>query len=278
MVPSAQQAAVRLQKHLSVWRCGSEPDLHWWSLPFSLKQFARVFAADLRGAQASVVPADALDAVDAALLAVSDELPEPSGGAVGVQVAPELRQATPGKADTLRLGDVSALLGLADGGRVSPCRITIEQQIGTTLCTIQVPELLAEQPQYRFHRSGDALRVIETLTLGRRFGADPVRTEQDLLRHGDFSNGTKRSLHLVLEKGEARLEAVQDGGRRHTCYLESGRGYRGSSEIRSRWQVWRESWKEERRRFPVKVVLFAGLPVFIGIFRAGAALLRRGRP
>ena len=65
---------MRLQKSLSVRSCSSESDLHWWSLPFSLKQFGRVFAADLRGAHAMVHPADALDAVDAALLAVSDEL------------------------------------------------------------------------------------------------------------------------------------------------------------------------------------------------------------
>ena len=279
MVRPAPPVAVRLQKKLTVRRCAEDPRLHWWSLPLSLRQFSQVFRADFRGAEAKVLPANALDAVDAALLAVGDEPPEPSGGvAVGVQVAAGLMHAKHRSPNTLRLGDVAALLDLADSGQVAPCLITIEKQPGVSLFDLQVPELHSAQLQFRFHRQGDAVRALESLTLGRGFGADPVGAERALLSHADFTSGSQHNLRLVLENGEARLDSIGDGGRLRVCYLESGRGYSGSSESRSRWQAWRESWKEERRRFPVKVVLFAGLPVFIGIFRAGGALLRRSRP
>ena len=279
MVSSAAQAAVRLQKTLSVRRSTTDVERHWWSLPFSLKQFSQVFHADLRAAEAIISPGNALDAVDAALLALAEDQPDSSGGvAVEVQVSVGLMQSKQRSPSVLRLADVAALLDLADSGRVAPCRITIERQGGSPLFTIQVPERHAEQLQYCFHRRGDAVRALASLTLGRGLGTDPVGAESDLLRHEDFADAARHSLQLVLEKGGARLEGLEDGGRRRVCYLESGRGYQGSSEVRSRWQVWRESWREDCRRFPVKVILFAGLPVFIGMFRAAGALLRRIRP
>jgi hypothetical protein len=276
----APQAAVRLQKTLSVRRCQEAASLLWWSQPLSLTQFSQVFRNDLRGAEATVLPADALDAVDAALLAVGDDLvSEPSGsGAVGVQVATNLLQRRHDAPATLRLTNIAALMSRADAGRLAPCQVTIEPQPGRPFCTMQIPQHNAAQVQFRFHRHGDAVRALASLTLGRGFGGDPVAAEQALLQHKDFANGTSRELQLILENGAARLEAFEDGGRRRVCYLQSGRGYCGDSERRSRWQVWRAAWNEERRRFPVKVVLFAGLPVFIAIFRAGGALLRRVRP
>jgi hypothetical protein len=161
---------------------------------------------------------------------------------------------------------------------VAPCRISIHAAVSSeALFHIDIAARHTARPQFCFERPGDAIRALEVLSLGRRFGDDAVATQQALLQHDDFQRLDELSLRLVLQDGTARLEAISDDGRQRTCYLH-GDGVSGRVETRSRWAVWRESWAEERRRFPVTFILFAGLPVFIGFFRLGGMVWRRLRP
>jgi hypothetical protein len=277
-----------LQKSLSVRRSDEDPRHLWWSLPLSLRQFRSCFASDLRHADALVRPPNAVDAVDAVILTVGQqEEPEatathptvsPSATA-GVSVAPQRLQQRAVPVGAMHFRDVSALLDLADRGRVAPCRISIHPGgAAEALFHIDIPQHHTARLQYRFERPGDAVRVLEVLCLGRRFGPDARATEAALLQHEDFQGSDELALQLVLESGTARLESTRHAGRCRTCYLDGNKGYSGAVERRSRWNALWGSWNESRRRFPVNVILFAGLPLFIGFFRASGAVWRRLRP
>jgi len=276
----------RVHKSLSVRRDGVA-GLVWWSLPLSLRQFCRCFAAELRTAEALVEPTHAVDVVDATLLRVgSDEEDVPfldgsvdERGVVATRVsAPTRPMRAQVPSSTLVFADARGLLELADQGRVGPCRITLRQPDGDDVLSLEIPAQAHDRVQFCFLRPGDALRAVESLALGRRFGTDAEALERVLLDTVMPADGTAHRLHLVLEAGTARLESRSTDERTRTIHLHSEGGESGECETRDRWQVLQERWSEQRRRFPVNVILFAGLPLFIGFFRLSGVLLRRLRP
>lgn len=270
LIQASPQATVRLQKTLSVRRSRQHSDLHWWSLPLSPCQFARLFAPDLRHTEALLYPATALRDNHEAL------------------------QAIPCGADALRVGDLQGLLQLADSGRIEKCKIGIfrrelvdedvrlmasQLSAGSEplplLFVLEIPQQHTAQVQYAFRKSGDGAKALEHLSLGRIFGHGHSQIEQELLQHEDFLTHEPRHLQLVLQQGGAKLFGVDEGGRRQVQYITSDQGYAVVDETRGRWQTIRERLPEWRRRFWVNIMLLAGLPAFIGFFRARAALLRR---
>jgi hypothetical protein len=82
-------------------------------------------------------------------------------------------------------------------------------------------------------------------------------------------------LRLVMQDGKAQLLGIDASGRRRVQYLESGKGYTGLYEELSMRDAVRERVREGWRRFPIGVVMFAGLPFFIAAFWIGS-FLRRG--
>lgn len=289
LVHREPQAAVRLQKSLSVRRSDEDPARLWWSLPLSLRQFRRCFAAELQHADALVRPPAAVDSVDAVILSVAqDEGAQPaasrtadssSGGATSVQLAPERLHRRVVPEGTLCFRDVPALLELVDQGRVAPCRIRVHPDgAAEARFHIDIPEADSARAQFLFEQPGDAVRALESLALGRRFGNAAANLETSLCRCLESAPEGELALRLVLEHGAARLESTSSDGRRRTCHLHSVEGRSGEVDVRSRWDVWRETSREWRRRFPVNVILFAGLPLFIAFFRVGGAIVRRLRP
>lgn len=272
LVRATPQATVRLQKALSIRRSRQPGGLHWWSVPLSPRQFLQLFASDLQDAEAMLYPATVL------------------------RDNHDTLQATPCGAGALRVGDLHGLLELADSGSIQKCSVIIfdgtlgdaeVQQIASRqtaglepvsfLFALEIPLQHVARFQYAFRKTGDGVKVLEYLSLGRIFGTERSRVEQQLLQHADFSSHETHHLQLVLQDGSAKLLRVDEGGRRQVQYIASGLGYSPVDESRSRWQAMQERFRRTRQSFPVNVILFAGLPAFIGFFKAKGALQRRRR-
>jgi hypothetical protein len=123
---------------------------------------------------------------------------------------------------------------------------------------------------------GRAIAAQEELALGRRFGAAPGQLEMALLQGLALQPGGSTRLRLVLQDGSARLVRDEAGARRRLTLLHAGQGYTGVREEVSLSAALRARCREDWRRFPVGVVMFAGLPFFIAAFWL-ASLLRRRR-
>jgi hypothetical protein len=272
LIQATPQATARLQKTLSVRRSRQHSDLHWWSLPLSPGQFAKLFAQDLRHAEALVYPAAAL------------------------RDKQEPLQAAPCGAATLRVGDLQGLLRLADSGRIEECKIGIfprelaEEEVRlmasqlaageeplSFLFALEIPRRHTAQVQYAFRKSGDGIKALEHLSLGRVFGPPPSQVEQELLQHEDFLTDEPRHLQLVLQQGGAKLFGVDEDGCQQVRYITSGEGFSVADASPNRWQMLRERCSDAHRGFWVNKMMLASLPAFIGFFKAKAALLRRRR-
>lgn len=254
-----------LQKFLAVRRSDRTPTLYWWSLPLSPRDVAALYADQLAGALAVVQPANALQ------------------GAV---------PATPWPGGTAWVEDVGALLEARHEGRVGPCTIAVFpptvrredlekrvqrfdaelERLGFTLAMIPEGDGRARH-RFCFRVPGKVIRALEHLALGRGFGGDPGQVEMALLQGLGLRPKHRAALRLVMQDGAAAL--VREAGRRRIRYLESGRGYVGRSESVPLGSVLRRRWREGWRRFPVGVVMFAGLPFFIGAFWLRHLLSRR---
>lgn len=247
-----------LHKFLSVQRSNRVPTLYWWTLPLSPRDVATLYADSLVEARAVVHPASAL------------------GGAVS---------STPWPGGTARVADVPALLEARHEGRVGPCTIAIFpptvraadlerrldrfpdelERLGFTIAMIPEGDGRA-QHRFCFRVPGKVIRALEHLALGRAFGGNPGQVEMALLQGLALRPNHSAPLRLVMQDGSATLVGRTADGRKRVHYLESGKGYTGQYEILSMRDAVHERWKEGWRRFPVGVVMFIGLPFFIGAF------------
>ena len=273
--PAATLAAppIVIQKTLWVRRSNVQPTLYWWSLPLSLAVLADLFPEACAAACALVTPARAL-ATDAAFAA-----------------APQL---APGVA---RVDDVAGLLRAGDAGRIGPCSMALFAPGRSARDLARIAATLASDldrlgfsiaivpggeggMRWRFacRVPGQVLEVLEAVALGRRFGGNLGQVEMALLQHLGLRPGQRTRLVLVLDDHGATLQGIERQGRRRVRYLESQHGFVGTHEDLS----WREAVgaraRESWRRFPVGVVMFAGLPLFIGAFWVQDAWARRRRP
>jgi hypothetical protein len=260
-----------LTKFVSVQRSDRAPTLYWWSLPLGLADVARLFADQLPGARAVVHPASALGA--AAVDLHARDLP---GGAALVP-------------------DVAALLVARDAGRVRPCTIAVfppttrDEDLQTradwAAALERLPFTIAIQPdgdgraRHRFclRVPGKVIAAIEHLAHERRFGGNPGQVEMALLQGLALRPKHTAQLQLVLRDGAATLVRIDASGRRRVTLLESGKGYTGATSVMPLSEALRERAREARRRFPVGVVMFIGLPFFIASFWI-ASWARRGKP
>ena len=261
-----------ITKTLWVRRSNTAPNLYWWSLPLSLRALAATFAQEIASMQALVRPGAALGAA-AAELGARD---------LGAGVA--------------MVGDTAALLHACDDGRVAPCRLALfpatrseedlrraalsferdlERQ-GFTMAIVAGGDG-GMRHRFAFRVPGRVLEVLEALALGRRFGGNLGQVEMALLQGLRLRAGQRARLELVLQGGGATLRGMERGGRRRLVYLESEKGYTGGSEELTLREAVGARVRESWRRFPVGVVMFAGLPFFIGAFWAQGAWARRGR-
>lgn len=262
-----------IHKTLWVRRSNVTPTLYWWSLPLSLHGFATVFAAECRAACALVLPASVL--------------------AVGA-AAVRGREVVPGVAC---VEDVVALLQACDEGRVGPCRLALFapgrgdaalQRAARGMAAdldrqgfsmaIDVGGDGGMRHRFAFRVPGKVLEALQALALGRRFGGNLGQVEMALLQRLGLRPGQRARLQLVLRDGRATLQGLEHGGRRRVRYLESQQGFTGSREELTLREAVGERWRESWRRFPVGVVMFAGLPFFIGAFWVQHTLTRRRRP
>jgi hypothetical protein len=246
------------------------PTLYWWSLPLSLQAFAEAFQDEIESTQALVFPS-------AALASSQSEL-QP--------------QELDGKVALVR--NVPALLRARDGGQAGECSIAmfpvnhrledlrrvaaslpqdLERQ-GFTLAIVP-PGDGGMRHRFAFRVPGKVLQAIETLALGRRFGGNLGQVEMAFLQGLALPPNHKTRLDLLLENGGASVQGVDRAGRRRVYYLESQKGYTGTWEELTLREALGERVRESWRRFPVGVVMFAGLPFFIGAFWAHHALSRR---
>jgi hypothetical protein len=132
--------------------------------------------------------------------------------------------------------------------------------------------------RFCFRVPGIVLEAVEALALGRRFGGNLGQVEMALLQGLGLRPNQIMRLTLAMEDGEASLWGVDRAGRRRIHYLESGKGYTGTYEELSLREAVGERVREGWRRFPIGVVMFAGLPFFIGAFWAQNVLSRRKVP
>ena len=273
--PAATLAAAPAAIHKTVWvrRSDVQPTLYWWSLPLSLPALSALFPETCASACALVSPASVL-ALDAALAA-----------------APQI---APGVA---RVDDVPALLHACDAGRVGPCSVALFatgrgdaalqraaggmrgdlDRMGFTLAIVPGGDG-GMRYRFAFRVPGKVLEVLEALALDRRFGGNLGQVEMALLQGLGLRPGQRVRLALVLRDGGATLQGQKNGGRRRVRYLETERGFSGQLDELTLREAVGERMRESWRRFPVGVVMFAGLPFFIGAFWLQGALSRRARP
>jgi hypothetical protein len=250
-----------IQKALWVRRSDRSPILYWWSLPLSLRAFATLFGAGLSSARALVTPSSALQGC-------ADEV--------------AARPLTP---DVTCVSDVRALLEACHAGRAKACTIAIFpatrsdadlesaapemrhdlEKLGFTLAI--APHGEGGMPyQFCFRVPGKVLEGIESLALDRRFGGNLGQVEMALLQGLALRPNQRMRLSLVMENGQASLRGVARGGRRRIYYLESGKGFVGQFEQMTLREAVAERLRSGWRRFPFSVVMFLGLPFFIGVF------------
>ena len=262
-----------ITKTLWVRRSNQTPALYWWSLPLSLRTLASTFATEIASMQALVRPAAAL------------------GGVAGELGARDLGSGV------ARVGEVAALLQACDDGRVAPCRLalfpasrsdedlqraarTLEREFerqGFTMAIVPGGDG-GMRHRFAFRVPGRVLEALEVLALGRRFGGNLGQVEMALLQGLRLRAGQSARLELVLQGGGVTLRGMERGGRRRLVYLESEKGFTGGSEELTLREAVGARVREAWRRFPVGVVMFAGLPFFIGAFWVQDAWARRARP
>lgn len=252
--------AVVLTKDLAVRRSDVVPTLYWWTLPLPVQRLPALYADALAGARALVVPAAAL------------------GGSTAVAA-----RVLPG--GVALVADCAALLLARDQGRVGPCTIAFFPP-GTpdTVLEARAPEMhagfeklpftIALRPErdgrarhhYCFRVPGKVIAALEVLALQREFGGNHGQVEMALLQGLQLRPGQSVPLQLVLQHGQAALCGTSSGGRRRVTHLESGKGYTGVYDEVTFPEALRRRAREGWRRFPVGVVMFAGLPFFIAVF------------
>ena len=255
--------AVVLTKFVAVRRSPVVPALHWWTLPLPVQRLAGLYADLIAGAGALVSPGQAVGA--------------------GAQVAARL---LPG--DVALVADGAALLTARDQGRVAPCTIAFfppgmsDADLETHAAAMRdaletLPFTIALQPEgdgrarhhYCFRVPGKVVLALEHLALERGFGSHPEQVEKALVQGLQLRPGQRLELQLVLRDGKASLGGASSTGRQSVKYLESGKGYTGSSAALPFGTALRDHTREAWRRFPVGVVMLAGLPVFIAAFWIG---------
>lgn len=261
-----------IRKVLWVRRSNDMPTLYWWSLPLSFQAFSEIFRDEVTSSKALVFPAQALSACHEAL--------RPQEVAQGVAL----------------VLDVPALLRVRDQGRADDCSIVIFPASRTRAdlerAAAALPGDLERQGftmailprgdggmrhRFAFRVPGKVLQAIEGLALGRRFGGNLGRVEMAFLQGLALRPNRRARLALVLENGGASVQGVDRAGRRRVYYLETQKGYTGTWEDLTLRDAVGERVRESWRRFPVGVVMFAGLPFFIGAFWAQHVFSRRHR-
>jgi hypothetical protein len=180
------------------------------------------------------------------------------------------------------------LLTARDQGRVAPCTVAVFPP-STTDADFEnhavamrdgfekLPFTIALRPEgdgrarhhYCFRVPGKVVTALEHLALERGFGGNPAQVEAALLQGLQLRPGQRLELQFVLRDGKATLCGTSSAGRRCVTYLESGKGYTGTCEAMPFGTALQERTREAWRRFPVGVVLFAGLPLFIAAFWIG---------
>lgn len=264
-------AAIALQKSVAVRRSNRVPTLYWWSLPLGPRDAGAVWADALAGARAVVHPAAALGSWR-------------EGAAV---------RDWPG--DTALVGDVAGLLAAREDGRVGPCTMAffpptardadLEPRMARFASELErLPFTIAliadgaspARHHYGLRVPGKVIAGLEHLVLGRTFGGNPGQVEMALLQGLALRPGHAAQLRLVMQGGGAALVGIDRAGRRRVQYLDAGKGYTGISEDLSLGEALGERWREAVRRFPVGVVMVAGLPLFLAAFWIGSLLSRRG--
>ena len=250
-----------IQKALWVRRSDRSPILYWWSLPLSLRAFAALYGEALGTARALVTPSSAL-----------------RGCAQEVG-------ARPLAPDVTCVSDVRALLEACDGGRAGACTIAIFpatrsdadleraapemrddlEKLGFTLAIAPRGEG-GMKYRFCFRVPGKVLEGLESLALDRRFDGNLGQVEMALLQGLALRPNQRMRLSLVMANGQASLQGVARGGRRRIYYLESGKGFVGQFEEMTLREAVAERLRSGWRRFPFSVVMFLGLPFFIGVF------------
>lgn len=262
----------KIRKVFWVRRSNRMPTLYWWSLPLSLGAFAELFADEISSSKALVFPAEALSSCREALR------PQEMSRQVAL------------------VEDVLALLRARDEGRVGLCGIALFPASRTRhdleRAAAALPDGLERQGftfailpagdggmrhRFAFRVPGQVLQALETLALERRFGGNLGQVEMAFLQGLALQPNHCARLALVLENGGASVQGVDRAGRRRVYYLESQKGYTGTWEDLTLRDAVGERLRESWRRFPVGVVMFAGLPFFIGAFWARHALSRGRR-
>jgi len=250
-----------IEKTLWVRRSDRTPTLYWWSLPLSPSGLARVFHDTLVSTRALVYPL-------AAAGRCADRL-----------------DFTRLSSSVARVDDVLALLSALDHERVRACTVALfpasRSDAELVHAAAALPEDLERQGftiallpggegdarfRYCFRVPGKVLEAVEALALGRRFGGNLGQVEMALLQGLALHPNQAARLRLVLEAGGATLHGVDRAGRRRIRYLETGKGYTGTYEEMTLREAVGERVRESWRRFPISVVMFAGLPFFIGAF------------
>lgn len=268
-----ERPAARIEKHLWVRRSDRSPTLYWWSMPLSPGALVQVLGDGLASARALVHPQSAL-----------------------THCADTVR-SQPLSSDVARVDDVPELLRALDEERAAACTVAVFpesrrdrelesaapvlcedlERLGFTLAIVPGGEAGARF-RFCFRVPGKVLEAVEALALGRQFGGNLGQVEMALLQGLGLRPKQAARLRLVLEGGGASLQGIDRAGRRRMHYVETGKGYTGTYDEMSLREAVGERMRESWRRFPISVVMFAGLPFFIGAFWAKNLLSRRNTP
>lgn len=272
----ARVTPAQLLKFVAVRRSSEVPTVYWWSLPLALTRVALLDAETLPGARVVVHP----------------------GTVLGAHAAEVGAQESPGGTATLR--GVRQFFELRAEGLIGPCTAALfppgvnDAELAARLPCFRsdlerLPFTLALRPrgdgrarhEFCFRVPGKVIAALEDLALGRAFGGDLGQVEIALLQGLRLRPGDTANLRLVMQQGGASLVRIEAGGRRRVTYLESGQGYTGIEAEVTLGEALRQRGRESWRRFPVGVVMFAGLPFFVAAFWAANLFRSRlppGRP
>lgn len=256
-----------MAKAIRVRRSDRTPTLYWWSLPLPLRDFQRLYAPVLAGARALVHPVTAL--------AQTQHLVVGTNGAVAF------------------VDDVTGLLLARHEGLVRACcmaffppsrttadlerfavRMGSELELTGFTMALRAESDAPSRHEFCFRVPGKILEALQLLAAGRPLGENLGQVEMALLQGLALRPKQDRQLELVSLSGAAELVGLQDGWRR-VQYLHSARGYTGVYEDLGFGQAIRGRVREAWRRFPIGVVMFAGLPFFIGAVWAKNAVSRK---
>lgn len=265
-----RESRVTLTKCLAVRRSGVVPTLYWWTLPLPVHRLVELYPDALTGARALVWPSHAV-----------------------TRAADLHPRVLPG--DVALVADPGALLAARDQGRVAPCTIALfpagiadteleKRAAGMRDGFENLPFTIALRPEgdgrarhhYCFRVPGKVIAALEFLALERGFGGNAGQVEMALLQGLNLRPAQSTALQLRLLDGRALLGGISAGGRRRITYLESGKGFTGVDENLPFRRALEARLREAWRRFPVGVVMFAGLPFFIAAFWIARAAGRPG--